>query len=66
MTRRTRRLLLLALPAGLAVALVAAWLHWPRPSAITRENAAKIRAGMTLAEAENSPGGDSLSSRFRT
>jgi hypothetical protein len=56
MTRRTRRLVLLTLPAGPAVALVAAWLLWPR-TAITRENAARIQLGMTLAEVEEILGG---------
>jgi hypothetical protein len=46
-----RRLLLLALAAGLVALTVAAWLLLPR-TAITRENAAKIRPGMTLAEVE--------------
>src|SRR5262245_10801883 len=59
MTRRTRCLLLLALPAPvLAVGLVA-WLLQPSPppSAINLENAAKIRVGMTLAEVEALLGG---------
>jgi hypothetical protein len=56
MTRRTRRLLLLGLPAIVAVALVTAWLLWPR-MAITRENAAKVQLGLTLAEAEVILGG---------
>jgi hypothetical protein len=56
MSRRTRRLLLFGLFAGLVVALVAAWLLWPR-TAITRENAAKIQKGMTLAEVETILGG---------
>jgi hypothetical protein len=56
MTRRTRRLLLFGLPAGLMVTLVAAWLLWPR-TAITRENAARIQPGMTLAEVEAILGG---------
>jgi hypothetical protein len=57
MTRRTCRLLPLALAAAvLAVGLIA-WLVWPPPSAITRENAAKIRVGMTLAEVEALLGG---------
>jgi hypothetical protein len=51
MTRRTRRLLLFALTAGLPVALIAAWLVWPR-TAITRENAAQIGEGMTRSEVE--------------
>jgi hypothetical protein len=50
MTPRTRRLLV-ALPVTVALALAVAWLVWPR-TAITRENAAKIQPGMTLAEVE--------------
>src|SRR5262245_43912220 len=57
MTQRTRRLLLLALPAaGLALGLVAL-LPGTSPSAITLENAGKIRVGMTLAEVEALLGG---------
>jgi hypothetical protein len=56
MTRRTRLQLLFALPAVLVVALVAAWLVWPS-TAITRENAEKIKEGMTLAEVEVILGG---------
>jgi hypothetical protein len=51
MSRRSRRLVLFGLPAGLAVLAFAAWLLWPR-TAITRENAAKIQQGMTLAEVQ--------------
>jgi hypothetical protein len=51
-----RRLLVLGLPAGLVALAVAAWLLWPR-TAITRENAAKIQPGMTLAEVEAFLGG---------
>jgi outer membrane protein assembly factor BamE (lipoprotein component of BamABCDE complex) len=57
MTRR--RLLvfgLLATMTGLGVLGVGGWLLWPR-TAITRENAAKIREGMTLAEVEAILGG---------
>jgi hypothetical protein len=57
MTRRTRRLLLAALPVAVLAAGLVAWLLWPPPSAITRENAEKIRAGMTLAEVEALLGG---------
>jgi hypothetical protein len=56
MTRHSRRLLLFGLPAVLSVALVAAWLLWPR-TAITPENYEKIQAGMTLAEVEAILGG---------
>jgi hypothetical protein len=56
MTRRTRRLLLFALPAGVAVAIVAAWLLLSR-TAITPENAVKIQVGMTVAEVEAILGG---------
>jgi hypothetical protein len=52
MTRR--RLLLFGLLA--AVTGLGGWLLWPR-SAITRENAAKIQIGMTLAEVEAILGG---------
>jgi outer membrane protein assembly factor BamE (lipoprotein component of BamABCDE complex) len=54
MTRR--RLLLFALIAVAVVLAVGVWLLWPR-TAITRENAAKIQAGMTLAEVEAILGG---------
>jgi hypothetical protein len=56
MGRRTRRLLLFGLPAGVAVALAAGWLLWPH-TAITAGNAAKIQKGMTLAEVEAILGG---------
>jgi hypothetical protein len=56
MTKRTRGLLLFGLPAGLGAIVVTAWLHWPR-TAITRENVAKIRDGMTVAEVEDILGG---------
>ena len=51
MTTR-RRLLLFGLLAGLLALGTGVWLLWPRPSAITSENAAKIQVGMTLAEVE--------------
>jgi len=47
-----RRLLLFGLLAGLITLAVGGWMLWPRPSAITSENAAKIQVGMTLAEVE--------------
>ncbi len=56
MSRRTRRALLLAAPVALAVLAVALGLLWAR-TAITRENAAKVKAGMTLAEVEQVLGG---------
>jgi hypothetical protein len=56
MSKRTRRLVLLGLPAAFMVALLAAWLLSPR-TAITRANAEKIRKGMTLAEVEAILGG---------
>jgi hypothetical protein len=56
MSRRNRRLLMLALPAGLVVLAVAAGWFWPR-AAITRESAAKIEVGMTRAEVETILGG---------
>jgi SmpA / OmlA family len=56
MTRR--RHLLLTLPVALVLVAAGGWLLWPRPaSAITRENAAKINVGMTLAEVEAVLGG---------
>jgi hypothetical protein len=55
MTKRKHRLLLLSLPALVALT-VGAWLLWPR-SAITRENAEKIQSGMTPAEVEAILGG---------
>jgi hypothetical protein len=53
MTRR--RFLFLSL-AAVVVVLAVAWLLWPR-TAITRENAAKIQVGMTLAEVRAILGG---------
>ena len=68
MGRRTRRLLLLALPAVLALGLVA-WLLWPRTAitTITEQNAEKIREGMTVAEVEailGGPGRSESTGRF--
>jgi hypothetical protein len=54
MTKRTRRLRLLCLPALGARAL--AGLPWPR-SGINRENARRIQPGMTLEEVEAILGG---------
>jgi hypothetical protein len=51
-----RRLLLFGLPATAVVVALVLWLLWPR-TAITPENAAKIRAGMTLAEVQAILGG---------
>jgi hypothetical protein len=42
-------LFLAAVLVGLAIGV---WLVWPRPTAINRDNAAKIKEGMTLAEVE--------------
>jgi hypothetical protein len=54
---RYLRLLLFAIPVTLALMLsAAAWFLWPR-TAITPENAAKIKIGMTLAEVEAILGG---------
>src|SRR5256885_642573 len=50
MTRR--RVLLLAVPSTAVALAVAAWLLWPRPSAITPENIDRITDGMALAEVE--------------
>jgi hypothetical protein len=55
MTTR-RRLLVFGLLAGLLALGVGGWLVWSR-TAITRENAAKITEGMTLAEVEAILGG---------
>jgi outer membrane protein assembly factor BamE (lipoprotein component of BamABCDE complex) len=55
---RPRHLLFLSLAATLVVLAVAMWLFWPR-TAITRENAAKIREGMMLADVEEILGGPS-------
>jgi outer membrane protein assembly factor BamE (lipoprotein component of BamABCDE complex) len=56
MTRR-KSLLLLVLPAVFLLIGAGVWATWPRPSAITPENAARIRAGMTVAEVEAILGG---------
>ncbi len=56
MRTRPRRLLLLAVVAVVVAMAGGAWLLWPR-SAITRENAAKIRVGMTLVEVQTILGG---------
>jgi hypothetical protein len=55
MTTR-RRLLVFGLLAGLLALGAGVWLLWPR-TAITRENAARIRPGMTLEEVETILGG---------
>ena len=55
MTRR--RVLLLGAVAVVAALVVAVWMVWPRPSAITEENAAKIQLGMTLEQVETILGG---------
>jgi hypothetical protein len=55
MTRR--RLLLLALPVAVALVGVGGWMMWPRPSAITKENIAKVQPGMTLTKVEAIVGG---------
>jgi hypothetical protein len=54
MTRR--RFLFLSLAAAVVALAIGVWLLWPR-TAITRENAEKIRLGMTLAEVEAILGG---------
>ncbi len=56
MHTRSRRLLLLAVVAVAMALASGTWLLWPR-TAITRENAAKIKEGMTLAEVEAILGG---------
>src|SRR3954452_22547582 len=55
MTRRRRRLFLSY--GGIVVALAVAWVLWPRPVGITRENAARIKQGMTLSEVKAILGG---------
>jgi hypothetical protein len=55
MTRR--RLFAIACIVALAACAIGLWLLWPAPSAITRENAAKIKDGMTRAEVEAILGG---------
>jgi outer membrane protein assembly factor BamE (lipoprotein component of BamABCDE complex) len=52
-----RRALLFGLLVAVVVLGVSAWATWPRPSAITPENAARIEKGMTLAEVEGILGG---------
>jgi hypothetical protein len=56
MARYSRRLLSFALPVVVVLALVTAWLLWPR-TAITVENATKIHRGMTIADVELVLGG---------
>jgi hypothetical protein len=56
MTTR-RRLLVFGLLATLIGLGVGGWLLWPKSTAITRESAAKIQKGMTLAEVEAILGG---------
>lgn len=53
---RPRRFLFLSLTATVVGLAVGMWALWPR-TAITRENAAKIREGMTLADVEAILGG---------
>jgi outer membrane protein assembly factor BamE (lipoprotein component of BamABCDE complex) len=53
---RRRLFIVLSLLACLLLAGYVAWLLWPR-TAITRENAALIRQGMTVAEVEAILGG---------
>ena len=55
MTRR--RVLLLGSVASFVGLVAGVWAILPRPSAINRENAAKIKEGMTLAEVEAILGG---------
>jgi hypothetical protein len=58
MSKRVRRRLFIALGLLACVLLTSgvAWLLWPQ-TAITQENAAKLRKGMTLAEVEAMLGG---------
>ena len=55
MTRR--RVLLLGSVAVAAVLAVAVWVVWPTATAITADNAARIKEGMTSAEVEAILGG---------
>jgi hypothetical protein len=55
MTRR--RVLLLGSIVVVAALGVGVWLRWPRQTAITQENAARIEAGMSRAEVEAILGG---------
>jgi hypothetical protein len=57
MSIRRRRLLPLAVLGAVIVLAIGVWLVWPQPSAITGENVAKIKVGMTLAEVEAILGG---------
>jgi outer membrane protein assembly factor BamE (lipoprotein component of BamABCDE complex) len=57
-SRRTRRRLLLVMIATALALTAGVWLAWPRPrSAINRDNAAKIEAGMTVAQVNALLGG---------
>ncbi len=56
MRRRVRRALLLGIVIALAALAGTVWLLWPR-TAISRENAEKVCAGMTRAEVEAILGG---------
>ncbi len=51
------RVLLLGTVAVAAALAVAAWTVWPTATAITADNAARIKQGMTLAEVEAILGG---------
>jgi hypothetical protein len=61
MTRR--RVLLLGPVAVAAVMATTIWLTWPPPSAISPENAATLKEGMTLAEVEQILGGPARDER---
>jgi hypothetical protein len=56
-TMTRRRLLLITMVTTLVVLGAGIWLLWPRPSAISPENRAKIEKGMTLADVEEILGG---------
>ena len=52
-----RRVLLLGSVAVVAAVAVMGWSLWPAPTAITTDNAARIKDGMALAEVEAILGG---------
>jgi hypothetical protein len=57
MSNRDRRIIAFACIAVLGITAAGVWLLWPRPTAITSENAERIQFGMTLQEVEAILGG---------